>query len=158
MANLLMKFIGTLMILLAVGLISIPTAKANSPEPAASETGEDEYHAKLRPISVPGLINGKSANRGHRQITLHLFAITDDEDNLFEICEKALKYRDALLTEFHKTPVALNRRGKIADIDTTVDRITGLIQNSLGNQLVTSVRLASQNVQYHAEKTKTCSH
>ena len=117
---------------------------------------EEEYHARLRPLSVPGLRKDASPKYG-RHVYLELVVVSEDEDNLGAICLKAPAYRDALLMTFHKTPVVLTRRGGLYDRSALIHRVTEVLQESLGNELVTGIRLASEHVSDYAEKTVTCS-
>jgi len=156
MTDQLRRIFGILVALVFMGVSAISPAEANSSKSKPKQSG-DEYHAKLKSLALPGRIVGKSANRGHLQITLNLVAVADDEDHLDDICARALKYRDALLTEFHKTPVSLNKRGGYADQTATMARISTIMKNALGNEMVTGIRLASENVADYADKTVNCS-
>lgn len=116
---------------------------------------EEEYHARLEPISIPGLRKGAAAHKG-RNVVFKLIIVTEDEDNLETICQMAAAYRDALLIDFHETPVVLDRRSNPYDMAVTSQRIVGILRNTLGNELVTGIRLASENVIEYAEKSIPC--
>lgn len=117
--------------------------------------GDEEYHAHLKPLVVPGHRKGYS-KKNDQHITLMLVAITDDDDKLSNLCSKSPVYRDALLTMFHADPVVLNRRGGIGDRAATTKRIMTAMVEAVGNEIVTGVRLASENVADYAENAFTC--
>ncbi|NQV21180.1 MAG: hypothetical protein HQ511_07170 [Rhodospirillales bacterium] len=155
--------IGNLMAAFILALCCAPAhANSKSSEPAPvvrsdiPRMAEEEYHAKLKTLSVPGLRRGQSPKRG-KQIKLDLVVVTEDEDDLVVICHKAASYRDALLTLFHTTPVVLNRRGGIYDTSALVKQVSEVLIQTLGNEIVTGVRLASENVPEYAEKSYPCS-
>lgn len=127
-------------------------AKAHLEGPKFSD---EEYHARLNLISFPALRKGGSPKQG-RNLNFKLIIVTDEEDNIKIICQMAAAYRDALLTSFHETPVVLNRRGKPYDLPATLQRITEIIRVAVGNELVTGIRVASENVMDYAEKSVPC--
>jgi hypothetical protein len=135
---------------------SSPKKKEYQPKPAIPKIGEEEYHSRLVPIALPGHRKGKTPSKGYMQIIMTLVVITGDEDHMIEVCDKSMLYSDALLTEFHKTPVALTKRGGFSDKAGTISRISRVIDTTLGNELVTGLRLASENVKQYAEESLAC--
>ncbi len=113
---------------LMMGTTSIATA--NSPK-KAPKSSSDEFQAVLKALALPDLRKNASGSRGYKQVILSLVVVTDDEDKWNTICEKALKYRDAILTEFHETPIALSKGGGFADQNATLSRITAGIKKPL---------------------------
>ena len=158
-----MRFLVCFVVMTAMAAISATASFAKSEKREAPliirdmppKIGKKEHHAVLKPLMVPGHRKGYK-KRKDQHVTLELVAITGDDNNLSDVCRKSRAYRDAMLTMFHADPIVLNRRGGINDKAVTTERVMTAMTGALGNEIVTGVRLASENVPDYAENSLTC--
>ena len=109
--------------------------------PAATITaaGEDAIRVYLQPIQVPG----ETPKGRHRSIQLVIMLDTPGEESAATICYKRPIYANALLGVFHAKPVQASDRGRIADRERLLKRLSNILRRALGTDQVANVQLAN---------------